>query len=281
MGIIGSLAPLGGIAGPGIGGLLLAHFDWSAIFFVNVPICLLAALLGLFSLRGVSLAEQHSGSHTGLRHMGILLRRPPFRWSLLGFIGSVTIAGGLYYLLPFDLSGVQHLLPSTGGVILLCMPLGMGSVGLLGGYLTDRYGARLFTLVGSALVLAGLILLSLAISSPTPVLNLAWRLLLVGVGISIFNGPNQTLLMSVGTRESMGAASALSNLSARLGSVIGPSILSLIWFFLPGYPQQMSIGMLVLTLLGVLTVLCAWLVRPEPHDAQAEDHPVLTERKTS
>nr|HET6903527.1 MFS transporter [Ktedonobacteraceae bacterium] len=274
MGIIGSLAPLGGIAGPGIGGLLLTHFGWPAIFFVNVPICLLAALLGLFSLRGISLAERHSGSHTGLHHMGTLLRRPPFRWGLLGFLSSVTIAGGLYYLLPFNLSGVQHLLPSTAGVILLCMPLGMGIVGLLGGYLTDRYGARPFTLVGSGLLLAGLILLSLVLSHPTSVLDLAWRLLLVGVGIGIFNGPNQTLLMSVGTRESMGAASALSNLSARLGSVIGPSILSLIWFFLPGYPQQMSIGMLVLALLGMLTVLCAWLVRP----AQTEDPPVLAER---
>src|SRR2546421_8408161 len=30
MGIVGALAPLGGVAGPGIGGLLLANFGWSA-----------------------------------------------------------------------------------------------------------------------------------------------------------------------------------------------------------------------------------------------------------
>src|SRR6266568_9279974 len=34
MGIVGALAPLGGVAGPGIGGLLLANFGWSAVFFV-------------------------------------------------------------------------------------------------------------------------------------------------------------------------------------------------------------------------------------------------------
>ncbi len=69
MGLIGSLAPLGGIAGPGIGGQLLEHWNWSAIFFVNVPICLLVALLGLLSLRGVRLTEQRSGPHNGLRQL--------------------------------------------------------------------------------------------------------------------------------------------------------------------------------------------------------------------
>jgi len=57
MGLVGALAPLGGVAGPGIGGLLLARFGWSSIFFVNVPVCLLAALLGIFSLRDVRLGS--------------------------------------------------------------------------------------------------------------------------------------------------------------------------------------------------------------------------------
>ena len=281
MGIVGALAPLGGVAAPGIGGLLLANFGWSAVFFVNVPVCLLAALLGLYSLRGASLAERRPGSPNGLRLMATLLRRPQFSRGLLGFLSIVTIAGALYYLLQFDLSGVQHLSPSTAGFILLCMPLGMGIVGLLGGYLTDRYGARPFTLVGSALVLVGLILLSLDLSRLTSVFDLTWRLLLVGVGMGLFNGPNQTLLMSVGTRESMGAASTLSNLSARLGSVLGPLMLSVLWSFLPGYTLQMSIGIVVLAGLGALSVLCAWLVRPGPQRVPAENRTVLAERKLS
>jgi MFS family permease len=270
MGLIGSLAPLGGVAGPGIGGLLLARFSWSSIFFVNVPICLLAALLGLYSLRGVSLGDRGPKSLSGFQYMGTLLRRPQFLWGLLGFLCSVTIAGGLYYLLPFDLSSVQHFAPSTAGLLLLCMPLGMGVVGLLGGYLTDRYGARPFTLAGSSLVLVGLVLLSLNLSRPTSVFDLTWRLLLVGIGMGLFNGPNQALLMSVGARETMGAASALSNLSARLGSVFGPLMLSITWSFLPGYALQMSIGILVLVTLGVLNVLFTWLVRPKPQHNPSE-----------
>src|SRR5947209_10978941 len=38
MGLIGSLAPLGGISGPGIDGLLLENLSWPDVLFVNGPI---------------------------------------------------------------------------------------------------------------------------------------------------------------------------------------------------------------------------------------------------
>jgi DHA2 family multidrug resistance protein-like MFS transporter len=264
VGLIGSLAPLGGVAGPGIGGLLLSRWSWQAIFFVNIPICLLAALLGLWSLRGVSIGERNAGSRSGFRHMGTLLRQAPFLWSLLGFLSSVTIAGGLYYLFPFDLINVQHFAPSTAGLLLLCIPLGMGIVGLLAGYLTDRYGARPLTLSGSGLLLIGLILLTLILAHPTSALDCVWRLALIGMGMGLFNGPNQTLLMSVGTRETMGAASALSNLSARLGSILGPLLLAILWSLLPGLALQMSGGAIVLVILAALSFFCAWMTRSNP-----------------
>src|SRR2546430_16364835 len=88
MGIVGVLAPLGGVAGPGIGGLLLANFGWPSVFFVNVPFCLLAALLGLFSLRGVRLGGRPPGG--AYRPTAGLLRPPSFPWGLLAFFWSVS-----------------------------------------------------------------------------------------------------------------------------------------------------------------------------------------------
>ncbi len=277
MGIVGALAPLGGVAGPGIGGLLLANFGWSAVFFVNVPVCLLAALLGIFSLRGVRLGDRRSAS--AYRHMIGLLRRPQFLWGLLAFFCSVTVAGALYYLLPFDISNVQHIAPSLAGVILLCVPLGMGVMGLLGGYLTDRYGAKPFILTGSGLLLVSLFMLTLVVESPTSELDLAWHLLLIGLGIGLFTGPNQTLLMSAGARETMGAASALSNLGSRLGSVCGPLVLALTWTFLISFSTQMLVGILIVDGFAILNLLFAWLSiqrRSRGISAEEEAAPVIT-----
>lgn len=46
LGAVGAFVSLGAIAGPGIGGLILAHFSWSYIFWINVPIGILTILIG-------------------------------------------------------------------------------------------------------------------------------------------------------------------------------------------------------------------------------------------
>ncbi len=47
LGIIGTVVALGGLCGPGLGGLLVEHFGWHTIFFVNIP----AGLLGYAGVR--------------------------------------------------------------------------------------------------------------------------------------------------------------------------------------------------------------------------------------
>ena len=86
-----------------------------------------------------------------------------------------------------------------------------------------------------------------------------WRLLLIGIGIGLFSGPNQALLMSVGKREMMGAASALSNLGTRIGSVCGPLVVGLTWTLLASLSAQVGVGMLIIDGFAVLNLLFAWL----------------------
>src|SRR5215210_2616527 len=47
IGIWAALAAIGIGLGPLVGGLLIEWFDWSAVFLVNVPVALIAVLLGL------------------------------------------------------------------------------------------------------------------------------------------------------------------------------------------------------------------------------------------
>lgn len=46
LGTVGSIVALGSIAGPGVGGLILAHFNWNVIFLINVPIGLAMLIIG-------------------------------------------------------------------------------------------------------------------------------------------------------------------------------------------------------------------------------------------
>lgn len=46
LGAIGAFVSLGSIAGPGIGGLILSHFSWSYIFWINVPVGIITILVG-------------------------------------------------------------------------------------------------------------------------------------------------------------------------------------------------------------------------------------------
>ncbi len=258
MGIVGTIAPLGAIIGPGVGGILLASFGWSSIFFVNLPVVLATSVLGLFSLRGVVLTGSRNMGQSANQTIG-LLRNRKFLSGLLAFFSSVSASVALYYFLPFDLIGVYHTNPSLSGLLLLSVPLGMVSMGVAGGYLADRYHAKPFILAGSAILLMGSIALSLVVTTTTSVLDLAWRLFLVGIGIGLFTSPNMSVIMSIGGREKIASASAVSNLAGRLATVLGPLAVGSAWTMFPTLTGQMTVGVLLVDVFAATTVLFALL----------------------
>ncbi len=149
--------------------------------------------------------------------------------------------------------------------MLLLVPLGMMVMGMIGGHLTDKYQPKPFILAGSVLIFLGALLLSFAVSARSSGLDLAWRLLLLGGGIGLFSSPNSTFLIGFGGREAMPSSSALLNLGARLGSVIGPLVMGLTWAVIAGLSAQILFGMLVVNAFAALTFLSAVLsVRSQP-----------------
>jgi EmrB/QacA subfamily drug resistance transporter len=54
LGLNSMMTGLGVIAGPGLGGLILTYFNWSYIFFVNIPFGIIGCLLGLKILPKIS-----------------------------------------------------------------------------------------------------------------------------------------------------------------------------------------------------------------------------------
>ena len=124
-----------------------------------------------------------------------LVKRPAFLAGLIAFLLGVTTSVVLYYMLPFDLVSIQDLGPSLAGSVLLLVPFGMMMMGVVGGYLTDKYNPKPLILCGTILLVLGVLSLSPVVASRTSVLDLSWRLLLLGGGIGLFSSPNSTMLI--------------------------------------------------------------------------------------
>lgn len=50
MGLLGTMSAIGTAMGPSLGGLLIAGLGWRSLFYINLPLCVLAFVLGCFYL---------------------------------------------------------------------------------------------------------------------------------------------------------------------------------------------------------------------------------------
>ncbi|ANZ61291.1 MFS transporter [Secundilactobacillus paracollinoides] len=73
LGMIGSFVALGSITGPGVGGIVLAHFSWGFIFWINVPVGIITILIGHFVLPK-DLTQSHEAiDRSGVTSMALLV----------------------------------------------------------------------------------------------------------------------------------------------------------------------------------------------------------------
>jgi EmrB/QacA subfamily drug resistance transporter len=121
---------------------------------------------------------------------------------------------------PFYLQNALGLSPSAAGLLLLCSPLASGLAAPFSGYLSDRVGAKALTIVGLAIMLVGLGLMSLLGLSSSPGL-VAGCLALFGLGGGVFGSPNTKLIMSNAPKDKLGIAGSINALARNMGMVTG------------------------------------------------------------
>lgn len=89
LGAIGAFVSLGSIAGPGIGGLILAHFSWSYIFWINVPVGILTILIGeKFLPKDITMSKKR------IDWLGFVT----FAMTIMSFFGAVFIGQEVGYI---------------------------------------------------------------------------------------------------------------------------------------------------------------------------------------
>jgi EmrB/QacA subfamily drug resistance transporter len=156
-----------------------------------------------------------------------LFRDTLFSISLFtGLIVFVVLAGG--FVMPFYLEQVKGYDPRQTGLMLTMVPAALGLTAPIAGALSDRYGSRGISLAG-LIVIIGACFLVTTLDENTSALGYLVRALPLGIGIGLFQSPNNSAVMGSAPRERLGVVSGLLALTRNFGQVIGLPLIGAIF----------------------------------------------------
>jgi EmrB/QacA subfamily drug resistance transporter len=157
-----------------------------------------------------------------------LFRDPMLSVSVVTGFMVFTLVAPLVFLLPFYLEGVLGFDIRTVGLLLGAAPLAIGVVAPLAGALSDRIGIRKLTVTG--LVIVTLSFLGFQTLTET---TSWWHYILVliplGIGMGIFQSPNNSAIMGSMPREYAGLGAGVLSITRLLGQVTGVAVLGSLW----------------------------------------------------
>ena len=160
-----------------------------------------------------------------------LFRNLQFSLSLVaGWLVFVVISG-LIFILPFFLELVLRLPTQHVGLLLAVSPVVGGIVAPISGNLSDRFGTRLISALGLSFMLVGCLAIS-TFSAQLTDIGYIIRVLPFGLGLGLFQSPNNSAILGSVPPERLGIASGLLSLSRTLGQTTGVPLLGSIFTFI-------------------------------------------------
>ena len=219
-------------------------FDYagSALFFVALFALLLATtygqrdgygqplVLGLLVAAGVLGAafllveRRHSHPVVDLK----LFRIRTFSINLSLRYISFIVYVGISLLLPFYMENVLGFEPRQVGVVLTALPIFFGLTAPFAGTLADRFGTRPLALTGLGFFLIGCLTLS-GLDEQTTTLGVVLRMIPLGIGLGVFQSPNNSVIMGVVPADRLGMASSLLSVVRTIGRSTGIAIIGAFW----------------------------------------------------
>ena len=259
MGINTMFISAGFVAGPALGGFLLQQFAWNAIFMINIPLGIIAIILGHLFLpknHGRQQATKLDGWGAGIlliiigfiitlaltlyfiylekHRKNALLPLSIFKnrtFSLALLVGMlIPLINALFsFIFPLYLQDYLNWSVGTTGILMLIFPLIMAIAAPLGGWLSDLFSQQLVLLTGLVLIIITQIGF-LFLDSHTSLTLIISLLISNGIGTGFFIAPNNTLLMSVVPQNQLGVAGSLQSLGNNIGNILGVALGSLALF---------------------------------------------------
>jgi MFS family permease len=196
-----------------------------------------------------------------------LFRAPGIIRPHLALLASAVSISGTMFIAPFYLQQVLHISPTRTGLTLLAFPVAIGLIGVLGGMLADRWGARPSAILGSCVALVALALLIPLGTDWTPA-DVMWRLAIGGLGAGLFNSANMTLAISLAPQAMLGTTGASTSAARQLGLGAGPALVTVAWALGAYSIGGMRTAIALTTVVSALSLLA--LVAPALRRSETE-----------
>lgn len=189
------------------------------------PIVLILFAIFALGLAGFILAQKHTTAPMiDLNLFKSWILSSNLLTGSLTFIGSA----GTVLLIPFYLQNMRGFSPEQAGLMMSIIPVASGLIAPISGSLSDRFGSRVITSVGLALQIAGYALIS-GLTLTTTLPGYLLRCLPLGIGIGLFQAPNNSAIMGSARRDQLGVVSGLLSLTRTIGQTAGIAILTATW----------------------------------------------------
>lgn len=222
MGLLGTVSALGTALGPTLGGLLIPLAGWRAVFWVLVPLAVLALVLALSLLPNGS---QRKSAQTS-RLWSVINREllPNLLINLLvAAVMMTTLVVG-----PFYLGAALGLTATQVGLVMSVGPLISIVSGVPSGHLVDAWGSRRVLVMGLLLLAAGSGLLAL-LPNAIGIAGYVLAIIVLTPGYQLFQAANNTAALAQTPSQQQGTVSGLLGLSRNLGLIVGASAMGAVF----------------------------------------------------
>ena len=281
MGLIGAVFAVASVAGPLLGGFCVDQLSWRWVFYVNLPVGIVAILIVIFKLHLHTPATHHRIDYVGAVLLSggvaalILLTTwggTEYAWGsptifALGIAGVLLLIAFVWQerraaepIIPLTLfrSSVFNVASAMGATIGMAMfgaiifiPLylqlvyglsatasGLRMLPLMGGLLVAAVGSgrvishrgryRVFPIVGTGTIVAGMFLLSRLGVGTAPWLS-AFYMLVIGVGIGLVMQVLVLVVQNDSPPENIGVATSTATFFRSVGGAFGVAIFGTIF----------------------------------------------------
>ncbi len=147
---------------------------------------------------------------------------------ICAFISFIAISAS-NIILPFYFQDSLKLSSASTGFFMMVSPIVLAIVAPISGYLSDKIGSEILTVIGLSLTGIGLFLIS-TLNENSSIAILLIFIVIMTIGNGMFQSPNNSLVMSLVSKDKLGIAGSVNALVRNLGFVLGTALATMLLY---------------------------------------------------